>query len=78
MSMRFSTTQEPAQRHQKPGTLPVLQEFRRISRTPWRRAPCQALSSYLTFCINALILCDDSHFLKTLERVFVKLGVRSE
>ncbi len=33
---------------------------------------------YLTFGINALILCDDTHFLKTLERVFAKLGVCSE
>jgi len=36
------------------------------------------INSYLTFDINALILCDDSHFLKTMERVFTKLGVRSE
>lgn len=35
-------------------------------------------NSYLTFDINALILCDDSHFLGTLERVFARLGVRSE
>jgi len=33
---------------------------------------------YLTFAINALILCDDTHFLKTLERVFDKLGISSE
>ncbi len=33
---------------------------------------------YLTFDINALILCDDPHFLKTLERVLASLGVRSE
>jgi ActR/RegA family two-component response regulator len=33
---------------------------------------------YLTFDIKALILCDDSHFLPSLERVFAKLGVRSE
>jgi ActR/RegA family two-component response regulator len=35
-------------------------------------------NSYLTFDINALILCDDSHFLGTLNRVFTRLGVRSE
>jgi len=35
-------------------------------------------NSYLTFDISALILCDDSHFLRSLERVFAKLGVRSE
>lgn len=33
---------------------------------------------YLTFDINALILCEDTHFLKTLERVLASLGVRSE
>jgi ActR/RegA family two-component response regulator len=37
-----------------------------------------SLNSYLTFDINALILCDDSHFLGTMERVFARLGVRSE
>ena len=31
-------------------------------------------NSYLTFDISALILCDDSHFLGSLERVFAKLG----
>jgi len=36
------------------------------------------INSYLTFDINALILCDDSHFLGTMERVFARLGVRSE
>jgi len=36
------------------------------------------INEYLTFDINALILCDDSHFLRTLERVFAQLGVRSE
>jgi ActR/RegA family two-component response regulator len=36
------------------------------------------INSYLTFDINALILCDDTQFLKTMERVFTKLGVRSE
>lgn len=35
-------------------------------------------NSRLTFGINALILCDDTHFLQTLERVFAKLGVCSE
>jgi len=35
-------------------------------------------NSYLTFDINALILCEDSHFLVSMERVFAKLGVRSE
>jgi ActR/RegA family two-component response regulator len=35
-------------------------------------------NSYLTFDINALILCDDSHSLGTLNRVFTRLGVRSE
>jgi ActR/RegA family two-component response regulator len=35
-------------------------------------------NSHLTFGINALILCDDTHFLKSLERVFAKLGVNSE
>ena len=37
-----------------------------------------SLNSYLTFDINALILCDDSHFLGSMERVFARLGVRSE
>ena len=37
-----------------------------------------SLNSYLTFDINALILCDDSHFLGSMERVFSRLGVRSE
>jgi len=36
------------------------------------------INSYLTFDINALILCNDSHFLGTMERVFARLGVRSE
>ena len=36
------------------------------------------INSYLTFDINALILCDDSHFLGTMERVFARLGVSSE
>ena len=36
------------------------------------------INSYLTFDINALILCEDSHFLGSLERVFARLGVRSE
>lgn len=35
-------------------------------------------NSYLTFDINALILCNDSHFLGTMERVLARLGVRSE
>jgi ActR/RegA family two-component response regulator len=35
-------------------------------------------NSYLTFDINALILCEDTHFLTSLERLFAKLGVRSE
>ena len=35
-------------------------------------------NSTLTFDINALILCDDTHFLRSLERVFTKLGVSSE
>jgi len=35
-------------------------------------------NSTLTFDINALILCDDTHFLRSLERVFAKLGVSSE
>ena len=35
-------------------------------------------NSYLTFDINALILCDDSHFLRTMESVLARLGVRSE
>ena len=35
-------------------------------------------NSCLTFDINALILCDDSHFLRTMESVFARLGVRSE
>lgn len=38
----------------------------------------QGTNSYLTFGINALILCDDAHFIKTLERVFARLGVCSE
>lgn len=38
----------------------------------------EGTNRYLTFGINALILCDDTHFLKTLERVFAKLGVNSE
>jgi len=33
---------------------------------------------YLTFGFNALIMCDDTHYVHTLERVFLKLGVRSE
>lgn len=33
---------------------------------------------YLTFGIDALILCEDTHFLLSLERVLGKLGVRSE
>jgi len=37
-----------------------------------------ATNAYLTFDINALILCDDTHFLGTMERVFARLGVRSE
>jgi ActR/RegA family two-component response regulator len=37
-----------------------------------------SVNSYLTFDINALILCNDTHFLTTLERVFRRLGVRSE
>lgn len=37
-----------------------------------------ATNSYLTFDINAMILCEDTHFLRSLERVFAKLGVRSE
>lgn len=37
-----------------------------------------SLNSYLTFDINALILCDDSHFLVTMGHVFARLGVRSE
>jgi hypothetical protein len=40
--------------------------------------PALETNRYLTFAINALILCDDTHFLKTLERVFAKLGVNSE
>lgn len=35
-------------------------------------------NSHLTFDIDALILCSDSHFLRSLERVFVKLGVTSQ
>jgi hypothetical protein len=40
--------------------------------------PVTSTNSYLTFDINALIVCDDSHFLGTLNRVFTRLGVRSE
>ena len=36
------------------------------------------INSYLTFDINAMILCEDSHFLGTMERTFTRLGVRSE
>lgn len=36
------------------------------------------INAYLTFDINALILCEDSHFLGTMQRVFAQLGVRSE
>ena len=36
------------------------------------------INPYLTLDIKALILCDDSHFLRTMERAFAKLGVRSE
>jgi len=37
-----------------------------------------ATNSFLTFDINALILCEDTHFLGTMERVFGRLGIRSE
>lgn len=37
-----------------------------------------SINPCLTFDINALILCDDSHFLGTMSRVFSRLGVRSE
>lgn len=37
-----------------------------------------SLNSYLTFDINTLILCEDTHFLLTMESVLARLGVRSE
>src|ERR1700752_3550761 len=52
----------------------VLHEAQEASETSAVADP----NPHLTFGINALILCDDSHFLKTLERVFAKLGVNSQ
>ena len=61
----------------EPAPLTVFQRVWPNIEEKRKGASVPGTNSYLTFDINSLILCDDSHFLGTMERVFARLGVRS-